>query len=231
MLRNSFLKQLLLTFFGLNCLCFFLQAQSQGDFGTKERITNGLEGTIYGLSPDTRSLPDFDTIQPLGKIYAKELNIPGRSWTEGFPGVTDRFEWFGIEYRGMFTVKTPGLYTFSLLSDDGSKLFIDDKLVIDNDGVHGPVQRAGDIDLDKSKHEIKIRYFQGPRTQIALQLRVKLGNGVEEVFPGNNFILTTSGNATSFIGSYIFWAIITILILLLLIWIWYRRKKRTVTKA
>src|SRR5690242_14651052 len=116
--------------------CAVLNSQTPNDFGTKVRIDNGLEGHIYALPADTRMLPDFDTMSALGTIYTKELNIPRRSWTTGFPGVTDRFEWFGIEYKATFTVKKEGEYTFTLLSDDGSKLFIDDSLVVDNDGLH-----------------------------------------------------------------------------------------------
>jgi hypothetical protein len=45
---------------------------------------------------------------------------------------------FAIEYKGDFRVKTPGHYKFRLMSDDGARLFIDGKMVIDNDGVHAP---------------------------------------------------------------------------------------------
>ena len=207
-----------LLFFILYCLCLSSYSQTTNDFGTKDRIDNGLEGKIYALSDDTRKLPDFDTMSSLGTIYTKELNVPDRSWTTGFPGVTDRFEWFGIEYRGIFTVKRAGRYTFTLLSDDGSKLFIDDSLVIDNDGVHGQVEKNNVFDLDASTHKIKIQYFQGPRTQIALQLFAKLDNETQEIFPGNNFVLTTPGSNAGF-KCYLIWiaGIVLILLLILLI--------------
>ncbi|HEX6846411.1 MAG TPA: PA14 domain-containing protein [Chitinophagaceae bacterium] len=205
--------------------------QIQSDFGTRDRTSNGLEGNIYALSPDTRSLPDFDTMQSLGKVYAKELNIPARSWTEGFPGITDRFEWFAIEYKGIFTVKKPGRYTFMLSSDDGSRLFIDNELVIDNDGVHGEVKKTGEIDLKKNKHEIEIQYFQGPRMQIALQLYVKSANETQAIFPGNNFILTTPGNGKSMIGGYIFPVFIILFIFLFFFYRRYRRKRKTISTA
>src|SRR5207249_11017936 len=125
-------------------------AQPANDFGSKDWISNGLAGKIYALSENTQKLPDFDTMQSLGTIYTKEINVPNRSWTEGFPGVTDRFEWFGIEYKGSFTVKKAGHYTFQISSDDGSKLFIDGKLIIDNDGLHSQSSKSGEADLDNS---------------------------------------------------------------------------------
>ena len=204
--------------------CAGLNSQPANDFGTKDRISNGLEGNIFALSTDTRTLPDFDTMSSLGTIYTKELNIPRRSWTSGFPGVTDRFEWFGIEYKANFTAKKAGRYTFTLLSDDGAKFFIDDSLVVDNDGLHGQVEKSNIFELDKSPHKIKLQYFQGPRTEIALQLFAKLDNENQQIFPGNNFALTTpsvqAGSKSLFI-----WILIAGLILLLIV-IAYRRKKR-----
>src|SRR5450631_2133718 len=93
----------------------------------------GLRGDIYLLQPDTDRLPKFEKMKPVGAIYTSALNIPPRDFLDGFPGVTDRFEWFAIDYSGFFYVDNPGAYRFLLASDDGSRLFIDDKRVIDND--------------------------------------------------------------------------------------------------
>ncbi|MGH2647010.1 MAG: PA14 domain-containing protein, partial [Ginsengibacter sp.] len=107
-------------------------------FGDSIFITNGLTGKVYLLPvPSTRKLPDFDTMKAVSIIYIDSINIPPRNWSSGFPGLHDRFEWFGIEYTGFFKPNEAGDYVFRLLSDDGSKLFIDDKLIIDNDGLHG----------------------------------------------------------------------------------------------
>lgn len=222
-MRIALLKKGLVVVFVFYSLCTKSYSQTTNDFGTKDRISNGLEGKIYPLATDTRKLPDFDTMSSLGTIYTKELNIPSRSWTSGFPGVTDRFEWFGIEYNATFTVKKTGRYTFTLLSDDGAKLFIDDRLVIDNDGVHGPVGKDNVFDLDGSTHKIKIQYFQGPRTQIALQLFAKPENETQEIFPGNNFVLITPGAQTGF-KNYLIWIVGIVLILFFILFI--RRRSR-----
>ena len=222
MVAAPFKKQLLFLIFSWPCIG--LHSQTTNDFGTKDRIDNGLEGKIFALSTDTKILPDFDTMSSLGTIYTKELNIPRRSWTNGFPGVTDRFEWFGIEYKATFKVKKAGRYTFTLLSDDGSKLFIDDSLVIENDGLHAQIGKNNAFELDRSNHKIKIVYFQGPRTEIALQLFVKLENENQEIFPGNNFTLTTPSIQAGG-KSFFIWILIAGLILLLMV-IWYRRKRK-----
>ncbi len=143
-------------------------SQSENNFGTKDWISDGFEGSVYALPINTQKLPVFDTMKPIGKIYIKELNVSTRSWTNGFSGVTDRFEWFAIDYNGKFKVKKVGRYNFTLVSDDGSRLFIDDSLIVDNDGIHGPARKTGTIELNTSPHSLRVQYFQGPRTQIAL---------------------------------------------------------------
>ncbi len=149
-------------------------ASNAGSFGSKEQIPFALKGDIYYLDPGTQHLPtDFKALKSVGSIYAPSLNIPTRSFMQGFPGVTNRFEWFAIDYNGEFRVPIPARYQFRLTSDDGSKLFIDSKLVIDNDGLHASRMKEGSIRLRSGKHTIEVQYYQGPRDQVALVLDVK----------------------------------------------------------
>jgi hypothetical protein len=159
-------------------------------FGDTKFLANGLEGKMYLIAPGTSEIPLFDTMKSVNTIYADSINIPERSWSSGFPGLPDRFEWFGIEYNGNIKALKQGQYTFTLVSDDGSKLFIDDSLLIDNDGLHSVASKTGDIELDSSQHKIKIQYIQGPRWSIALQLFAKMNNEDEQIFPGKYFQLT-----------------------------------------
>jgi len=146
--------------------------QLEARFGTTVVIPSGLKGLIYLLQPGTLWLPKFEKLEPVGTIYTNGLNIPTRDFTEGFPGVTNRFEWFAIDYTGRFYVQNPGKYRFALVSDDGSKLYIDGRVVVDNDGVHAPVREEGAVKLAGGIHSIRLSYFQGPRTALALMLGV-----------------------------------------------------------
>jgi PA14 domain len=203
---------------------FRVHAQNDNKaFGDSIFITNGLTGKIYLLPFNTRALPGFDTMKSVGTIYADSINIPLRSWSAGFPGLRDRFEWFGIEYTGFFKANKEGEYVFRLLSDDGSKLFIDDSLIINNDGLHGAFAKTGKITLDDSRHSIKIQYFQGPRYQIALQLFASVNSSKEEIFPGNNFILYTESPHDN---KLYYFLIPGGLILLFLIFVFWRRNKK-----
>jgi hypothetical protein len=149
------------------------QEQSTPVFGTTVVIPSGLRGLVYHIHRRATELPNFQKMKPAGPpIYTSSLNLPPQDFRRGFPGVTKRIEWFAIDYTGRFWINDPGMYTFSLLSDDGSKLYIDDQVVIDNDGVHRPEEKTGDVDLAGGLHRIRVSYFQGPKFYVALVLKV-----------------------------------------------------------
>jgi hypothetical protein len=218
----------------LVCLSLFSPgiANAQKDslaFGDKNWVSDGLMGKLYFLPDTTRQLPDFDTMKSRGTLYARKIDVPERSWETGFPGIPNRFEWFAIVYTGSFKVKKAGHYTFRLLSDDGSKLYIDKKLVIDNDGVHSASSRLGDLELNASRHSITLQYFQGPRTELALQLFATLDKENEQIFPGTNFILITPPKHHYSWLCYLLY--ISIALLILLLFLWWRRRKKTLSGA
>jgi len=141
-------------------------------FGTTVIIPSGLRGSVYHIPHNTTQVPNFQKMKAVGAIYTSSLNIPPQDFKQGFPGVTNRFEWFAIDYSGRFWVDDPGKYNFSLLSDDGGWLYIDDQLIIDNGGLHTPEEKTGSVELSGGIHRIRVAYFQGPKWQVALVLKV-----------------------------------------------------------
>jgi PA14 domain len=121
-----------------------------------------LSGAVYSLPLETRQLPDFAALRSVGTICMNGLDVTERRGYPGFPGVHNRFEWFGVDFQGAFEVAQPGRFHFRLTSDDGSKLYIDGKLVIDNDGYHATRSIEGDVDLGAGPHVIAVPYWQGP---------------------------------------------------------------------
>jgi hypothetical protein len=51
------------------------------------------------------------------------------------------------------------VYAFTLTSDDGSRLYIGDTLVTDNDGLHGAEEKRGTIALAAGLHPVRVTYF------------------------------------------------------------------------
>lgn len=140
-----------------------------------------LVGSIYLLERDQVKEVVFDGYVPVGRVSTNRLDIPNRSFKDGFPGLTDRFEWFGIDYRGQCRF-VAGEHSFRLSSDDGSRLYVDDRLVINNDGVHSEVSVGAKLKLEAGLHRVRVAYFQGPATEIALQFFVTNPGSSEQIF-------------------------------------------------
>jgi hypothetical protein len=132
--------------------------------------------------PGTLRIADVHGCDPVAVFYTDTFDIPERQYYDGFPGVTGRSSWFMIDYRGTFAVRQDGVYEFRLHSDDGSYLYIDNTLVIENDGKHEPMSQWGSIALRPGHHLLKLLYAQTV-DRMALQLFVRLpGSSHETLF-------------------------------------------------
>jgi hypothetical protein len=140
-------------------------------FGTPDE-RGALKGLVYFLPEGTQRLPDFGTMTPQAALYTNSLNIPLSDFNEGFPGVANRVEWFGIKYEGQFNVSKAGNWVFKVVSDDGSRVYVDGRLVIDNDGLHTPRASSTTVALAAGAHTLRVDYFQALRWDVQLQLWV-----------------------------------------------------------
>lgn len=99
-----------------------------------------------------KMMPDFSKFEPVktGTLASGLFDISPAEITEKFAFV----------FRGFIDCPRDGKYTFQTASDDGSQLLINQKMVVNNDGLHGVVIKSGSIALPKGKHEIEVRYFE-----------------------------------------------------------------------
>jgi hypothetical protein len=81
-------------------------------------------------------------------------------------------EFRGLRYGGYLTVPIDGDYTFTVTSDDGSRLLIGDRLLVDNDRLHAPTAVSGRIRLTAGAHPFTLLYFNGEKGS-ALAVTVK----------------------------------------------------------
>lgn len=75
--------------------------------------------------------------------------------------VKQREEKYALQFDGYIKIDKDCVYHFSTISDDGSKLFIDNEEVVNNGGEHGTLEASGDAALKKGFHKIKVTYFDG----------------------------------------------------------------------
>jgi hypothetical protein len=101
-------------------------------------------------------LPDFNTLTETkkGLIYNISLQAFER-----------RESTFAVEFNSYIKIEKQGLYTFYTNSNDGSKLFINEELVVDNDGSHAKFERQGKIKLKAGIYPLKLQYFDSGGSQ------------------------------------------------------------------
>lgn len=69
-------------------------------------------------------------------------------------------DYFAFDFTSLILIPEDGVYRFYTYSDDGSQLYIDEELVVDNDGGHSARRAEGIIALKKGFHKLKVLYFE-----------------------------------------------------------------------
>lgn len=87
---------------------------------------------------------------------------------------------YGIVFDGFIKVNEDANFEFSLYSDDGSQLYIDNELIVDNDGDHARYERSAGVLLNAGFHKIKVAYFDnGPGTTLQVFVKGTDGKKIE----------------------------------------------------
>ena len=119
-----------------------------------DKLANGLRANVFeGL---WERLPDFEDLESVEQAVAKTVTLD----------VTERREHVGLVYEGFVKVPHDGLYLFGLTSDDGSRLIIDGKTVVDLDGDHPAIEHGTQLSLDAGLHELRIEFFEAEGKEV-----------------------------------------------------------------
>lgn len=100
-----------------------------------------------------RELPDFTKLMPhrTGKVEDNLIQVK----------LDDYKNEFGVVFTGKLVAPKKGSYRFYLASDDGARILIDGKEVLNHDGIH-PVSEIKEVgtQLEQGEHEFRLEYFQ-----------------------------------------------------------------------
>ena len=111
-------------------------------------LTPGIQYRYY--EGDWDVLPQFSNLTPV-----KEGTLPNVDFS---PRI--QVERSGFVYSGFIRVDDDDVYAFFTSSDDGSRLYVGDSLVVDNDGLHSLQEKRGEIALAKGMHPFQIAFFE-----------------------------------------------------------------------
>jgi hypothetical protein len=108
------------------------------------------EGICYRcFKGEWDKLPETDDLKPVSTGVASGINLGPECSEHGFC----------LCFKGFINIPEDKVYTFYTRSDDGSRLWIGDTLVVDNDGIHGEREKWGQIALRKGFHPIRVSFF------------------------------------------------------------------------
>ncbi len=143
-------------------------------------VNTGLSGTYYNAAPNNPDSNAFDSLTTL-TAYVASLPVITTDSTatsngqnddgnyfdygttgEGFPAtILNNPNQFVAVWTGEFDAQVTGTYTFDTGSDDGSMIFIDGNVVVNNNAYQGVTVRSGSVALTQGYHNIVIAYYQG----------------------------------------------------------------------
>jgi len=116
---------------------------------------SGLATSVYVYDDHSVSWEDILNTQPILNGVAPAVHVVER------PDLGTFNSNVLFEFEGQINVDEDTNVDFRLISDDGSYLYINDKLVIDNGGFHGPEAVDGEVILKAGANDLKIVFYQG----------------------------------------------------------------------
>lgn len=118
----------------------------------------GLAVSIYkfeGKETDLYELPKIT--DPVYTAVAPGIHFSNELF-DNYPDIAKNVL---FHVRGYLNIEAEDNYVLRLVSDDGSKMWLDNKLIINNDGMHGPRAKDAEMVLKKGRHAVEIIYYQG----------------------------------------------------------------------
>ncbi len=162
--------------------CRFIEMRGER-FATWVRTLRGREETFFYPSGITSIDVKASTYEPAFRLQANKLEQglfssfykqklkaievdrakPSRTFVSdnfSIKGISEKTN-FAVKFEGFINVPERAVYRFDVYADDGAMLFLDDKLVVDNDKGALPEGAYGKIALEQGFHRIKVLYHQG----------------------------------------------------------------------
>lgn len=148
-LRNETLQRSLYP--SLRGLMFELPPSLATEPGGASLEQAGIQVDYFYPAPDNVALETLAPLTPKasGLVPKIVMAVPQRTEADDF----------ALRFAGNLTIPKSGKYTFFIASDDGSRVYLDDRLLIDNDGLHGMGEKQATVDLSAGIHRLLVTYF------------------------------------------------------------------------
>jgi len=149
-------------------LMFELPPNLQAEPAGGALLQSGIQVDYFHPNPPNVAVETLARLKPEASGIVPEIvmNVPQRKESDAF----------ALRFTGMIQIPKTGKYTFYIASDDGSRVYIDDKLLINNDRLQGMTEQSAAVELAAGAHPIVVTYFDNGG-----------GDGLEVAWSGPDF--------------------------------------------
>jgi hypothetical protein len=199
-----------------------VQAKYDAVFGPVGGVPAGVDGPrlryeqaragklLFELKGDSAELDDTEranlralyTSHPeQNRVQRHEAQVNG-NWGLGSPFGGIAPETFSARWTGFVQVPTAGTYTFSTLSDDGARLYVNNVLVVDRWVDQGAQYADGTITLNPGRYPIRMEYYENGGGAVAQLLWTPPGTTGRQPVPAANLFRASTGTTTGVLAEY-----------------------------
>lgn len=120
------------------------------------------QNEISGLRARRIDLPGRVTFNAMNDLWAAGEVVTARSITND---IRHRDEWYALSFVGFVIIPREGIWTFSVTSDDGSRLILDGQKLINMDQHQSPTTASVAVQADAGLVPFQLDYYQGDSNQ------------------------------------------------------------------
>jgi glucose/arabinose dehydrogenase len=119
----------------------------------------GLKAEFFDFTSSLSVLPNLTTLAP--NVVRTDATVNYASTSSAWAGLDSRFaNTFATRHTGYLNVPAAGSYTLFVNSDDGSRVWLDGELIIDNNGLHSMRERSATRTLTAGNHTLRTEFFE-----------------------------------------------------------------------
>jgi autotransporter-associated beta strand protein len=119
----------------------------------------GLRAEFFDSTTNLSVIPNLGVLVP--DVVRTDAQIAYASVNTAWAGLPSTMvDTFSSRHSGWLKIDTAGTYTLFINSDDGSRVYLDGAVVIDNDGLHGMQERSVTLSLAAGFHQLRVDFFE-----------------------------------------------------------------------
>ena len=157
--------------------------------GSSTALGNGLRGYYY----DNQDMTNLKAVRDDATVNFPDLTSASQLPAAIYSGPSGT-NTISIRWLGQVLTTAAGTYNFTTACDDGSRLWVNGQLLVDNWVSQGIIPKSGTIALaGNTRYDIVMEYFNGTGGAGASLLWMPPGDNTASVIPAANLFLPSAG--------------------------------------